>query len=438
MFAGRRPRMLRSIEPASTHPGKADEVLIVGGGVAALETLLALHTLAAYRVHVTLLAPNSEFVYRPLKVAEPFARGHSECYDVRAMLREHDARFVRDSFARLDADRRTVVTESGTEITYDSLVLAVGARPRRFLERALTFGVERDPEMFNGLLADIEQGYSKHVAFVVPSGTTWPLPLYELALMTAWQARGMSIEDLRIEFYTPEDWPLAIFGPKASDSVARLLATAGIDVHTGVHLREVGKEVVVEPDGQVLGAQRVVALPTQSGPGLAGVPSDADGFILTEPDGSVRGLSGVFAAGDGTNFPVKQGGLATQQADAIAEVVAASAGVDIEPTPFRPVLRGMLLTGDRTQYMRFSLAGGDGEGSVAGHCLWWPPTKIAGRYLAPYLTGRDTEDLLPKDAAEHEPMRVQIRFAQDSDSSGQPTHALIHEDAPEGIEYTHP
>jgi sulfide:quinone oxidoreductase len=106
----------------------------------------------------------------------------------------------------------------------------------------------------------------------------------------------------------------------------------------------------------------------------------------------------VFAAGDATTFPLKQGGLATQQADAAAETIAAELGVAVEPTPFRPVLRGLLLTGGAPLYLRSALsAGGDPEersarrirrkpaSEVSQRALWWPPSKIAGRYLAPLL-----------------------------------------------------
>ena len=45
------------------------DVIIAGGGVAGLEALLALHELAGPRVNVELLAPEHDFVYRPLAVA---------------------------------------------------------------------------------------------------------------------------------------------------------------------------------------------------------------------------------------------------------------------------------------------------------------------------------------------------------------------------------
>jgi sulfide:quinone oxidoreductase len=84
-----------------------------------------------------------------------------------------------------------------------------------------------------------------------------------------------------------------------------------------------------------------------------------------------------------TAFPVKQGGIASQQADAAAEWIAALAGVEIEPRPFRPVLRGLLLTGLSPRFLRSDVL--DGSSEVDMEPLWWPPGKIAGRYLAPFL-----------------------------------------------------
>src|SRR4029450_2714088 len=118
----------------------------------------------------------------------------------------------------------------------------------------LTLGVERAAERFNGLLADIEQGYARRVAFVVPAGVSWPLPLYELALMAAGQAAGMGMEDLQFSIVPPEGRPLAIFGPKISTAVGELLAQAGIAARTSVYPRESGDDIVLEPGGVVLSA----------------------------------------------------------------------------------------------------------------------------------------------------------------------------------------
>ena len=135
--------------------------------------------------------------------------------------------------------------------------------------------------------------------------------------------------------------------------------------------------------GDVLPADRVVALPRLQGQRIGGVAQTFEGFIPVDPHGRVIGTSDVYAAGDITTFTVKQGGIAAQQAEAAAESIAAASGIAIEPRPFRPVLRGLLLTGDGPQYLHGELTGGAGMASTEP--LWWPPAKIVGRYLAPFL-----------------------------------------------------
>ena len=158
----------------------------------------------------------------------------------------------------------------------------------------------------------------------------------------------------------------------------------------------------------------MVATPRLEGPRLEGIPQDADGFIPTDSFGRVEGLenAGVFAAGDATSFPVKQGGLAAQQADAAAELIAAEAGAPIDPTPFRPVLRGLLLTGEEPSYLRAEISGGHGETSVAdSEPLWWPPSKIAGQYLAPHLASLGRLEVEPAPPAGAGRMVVEVELA---------------------------
>jgi len=369
-------------------------VLVAGGGVAGVEALLALHDLAADRIELTLLAASDDFVYRPMAVAEPFALGHARRHPLQDICRDAGAAFVRGTVARVDDANRAVVTVEGDRHSYDALLIAVGARTERGLERGLTWRPEGDPELFGGLLRDIEEGYSKRIAFVVPDEVAWPLPAYELALMTANEASGMSRDDVDVVVVTPEHAPLDIFGEEASSDVAKLLDESGVRVELDAHAR-------AEP-GQggaatrlVLGAHRaidvdrVVAMPRAVGPGIEGVATDARGFIVADRHGVVDGTERVWAAGDGIAFPIKQGGLAAQQADAAAEAIAALAGADVEPKPFHPVLRGMLLTGGGRRWMRHDIAGAGDEAASGVQALWWPPTKIAGKYLSPYLAARD-------------------------------------------------
>ena len=76
-------------------------VVIAGGGVAALETLIALRDLAHDRVDITLVAPEESFTYRPMTVAEPFAKGHARSYELAGIAKRYGARLVRDAVAEV-------------------------------------------------------------------------------------------------------------------------------------------------------------------------------------------------------------------------------------------------------------------------------------------------------------------------------------------------
>ena len=226
------------------------------------------------------------------------------------------------------------------------------------------------------------------MVFIVPPTGSWPLPVYELALMAERRARQLAL-DVRMTVVTPEREPLSVFGHLASDAVSSLLANRGIEVRTGARAREsVDGGIILDPWEERLDAGAVVALPELHGFALPGLPADEQGFIPIDEHARVLGVSGVYAAGDGTNFPIKHGGLGTQQADAAAEEIAAQAGASVDPAPFHPVIRGKLITGDESLNLQADIAGGGGEGVSSLDYLWWPPQKIAGKYLSAELGGR--------------------------------------------------
>ena len=376
-------------------------VVIAGGGVAALETLIALRDLAGDRVDITLVAPEESFAYRPMTVAAPFAAGNANRYGLARIATEFGARVVQDAVHEVRSEEQAILTVEGRRIPYDHLVLATGARATPAYERAITFGEDVDEQALHGLLRDTEEGYVDRVAFVVPNETTWALPLYELALMTARQAWSMGADRVRFLLVTSEERPLAIFGAAASDAVAGLLESASIEFIGSAYTQVEHNRLIVDPGGRTVDVNRVVSLPRLEGLQIPGIPVDAAGFVPVDTHGRVAGLEHVYAAGDGTAFPIKHGGLATQQADAVAETIAEAVGAPIVAEPFRPVLRGMLLTGGEARFLRSGPAGGEGDAKVASHALWWPPSKIAGRYLAPFLFSRDELEAVERIRGDH-------------------------------------
>src|SRR5690242_10971367 len=112
------------------------KVVIVGGGVAGLEAALALRDLAGDRVATTMVAPDPEFVYRPMRVREPFAGPEARHYPLDEIARDLGVELRQDKFKWLDPALRAVHTESGDEVSYDALLLALGAHPNQRFRHA--------------------------------------------------------------------------------------------------------------------------------------------------------------------------------------------------------------------------------------------------------------------------------------------------------------
>ena len=383
------------------------QVVIAGGGVAALETALALRSLAEERVAIQLIGAEPHFWYRPLSVVEPFGGGRIQPLELTDLASACGVEFDLAVLASVDPAGRVVHTEAGASYEYDALVIACGARLRDAVAGAFTFRGPADSAIVARLLEQLESGGRGCLVFAVPAGATWPLPLYELALLTAAHLADREVQ-VEIALVTPEEAPLAIFGSEASLAVSRLLELRNIAVHLGRSPFSVdGGVLTLSPSGSIP-ADHVVALPRLAGRSIPGLPCDSGGFIRTDMQGRVIGLDDVYAAGDATAFPVKQGGLAAQQADAVAEVIAADAGAPITPQPFRPILRGLLLTGGRPAYLCAEIGGGAGETTrVATEALWWPPGKIVGRYLAPFLAERAKVSPSPLSET-HRPLSIEV------------------------------
>jgi sulfide:quinone oxidoreductase len=366
--------------------GKPRHVLIAGAGVAGLEAALALQVLAEGNVSVELVAPEAEFTYRPLAVTEPFGVGEVKRFPLNQLVESARGRLRPGSVAALDAKRKAATLEDGLELSYDILLLALGARPREAVTGALTFRGPQDGAALSALLEKTTAGDFRRIAFAVPAGASWPLPLYELAILTAEYLSAHGTRGVEIVLVTPEDHPLALFGPTASNAVSELLAGRSVKVETSaapVRFEEGALRIVAQ---RPLAADAVVALPQLEGPRLPGVPHDDQGFVPTDEYARVSGLTDVYAAGDLTQFPLKQGGIAAQQADAAASSIAAGAGAAVKPEPFKPVLRGLLLTGFVPRFLRADATGA--HSVVDTEPLWWPPAKIVGRYLTPFLAGK--------------------------------------------------
>ena len=402
-------------------------VLIAGGGIAGLEAMLALSHLAPGVVDVELLSARPDFVYRPLLVAEPFGVAEMPRIDLRELAEDTGSRYTSGSLTRVEPKRGTVRTADG-EMPFDLLLIAVGARPVGVVTGAITFGEEGGG--FAGALAAFGQRGHRRIVFVVPPGVSWSIAAYELALLTAAERDARRLHGTEIALVTHESGPLGVFGTAASKLVAARLDEAGISLHTEARAETVVGHRLRLESGEELEPAAVIALPGLRVPPIQGLPQREGGFVQTDVTMRVAGLEHVWAAGDATWFPVKQGGLATQQADAAARSIAALAGAHVPAEPFRPVLRAALITGGSPEFLRAFLPRRGETEITAGAALWWPPVKVAGKYLGPYLARRfwgeageeELADLKPSDdraadAEEHEDALALVLAAADADAA---------------------
>ena len=361
------------------------EVVVCGGGVAGIEGLFRLRRLGGDRMRLTLVSPDRDLVYRPLAVRAPFALSGVRRYPLEAISADVGARWVRDGLSSVDHASRVVHTEAGATLRYDALLLAIGARESSPYEHACMFTDRDAGTVFRGIVRDVEMGAANSVAFVLPHAWVWPIPLYELALMTAARARSMNRKP-KITFITSEGRPLKAFGQAAGDAVVRLLEKAGITLHTGVVAR-VPAPGVLRFDGMEVEAERIVTLPKITGPAIQGIPAGTRWFVPIDEWCVVSCTDGrVFAAGDATDFPVKHGGIGAQQADTAAAGIAHVAGLGDRPPAVHPVIRGTLLTGERPLYVAAHVIAGLGwRSEIYERPPWSPEDKIVAEELGLYL-----------------------------------------------------
>jgi sulfide:quinone oxidoreductase len=362
-------------------------VVICGGGIAAVEGLLRLRSLAGDALEITLLAPNDELRYRPLAVDEPFSWRGVRRYPLRTIARRTNAEWVQEAAEWVDLDAQKLHTESGAELPYDALLVAVGGRLVTPFEHVTVFDDAHADEAYRGLVQDVEGGYTRSVALIVPEGPAWLLPAYELALMTAERAGSMGEEGLSVNVVTPEPAPLAALGEGASAAVAELLERERVRLHTDAQPAvPAAQHVLVRPGGPELEVSRIVSLPRIEGRPLRNMPTVDGGFVPIDEFARVPGTAEhVFAAGDATDQPLKHGGLGAQQADVAAAGIAAMAGAGVTPEPLAPVVRAVLHTGRQPLYITARIEGDSVQSEVASEADWPADEKVAAEELGPFL-----------------------------------------------------
>jgi sulfide:quinone oxidoreductase len=370
----------------SDRRGDRQKVLIAGAGVAGLEAALALRDLAGDRVEVSLHDPGSEFAYRPFGIGEPYGTTRAFRYDLQRLSELCGASLHSGAIAAVEPEQRIAISREGERFSYDHLILATGARALWAVAGAVTFWGVADEGQVGDLIAQLRSGRLQRLVLTMPAEHGWYVPLYELAVLVASVVRKAANHRARITVVTPESAPLTIFGPPAAEQMRALLAEQRVDLVTGVRPLEFSVGRLRIDRGEAIEADAVITLPRLEGRKISGIPYDRDGFVAVDEHGAVVGLERIYAAGDITSLPFKQGAFATQQADSVAEAIAAAVGVGVEPRPAGPRMRAVLWTGQGPRYLSAE-NGSNGGLSVPSqrHLELLHNGRLTARYLSPLV-----------------------------------------------------
>lgn len=365
--------------------GEKREVLIAGAGVGGLEAALALRDFAGERVDVELHDPRREFAFRPFSVGGPYGGGaRAFRYSLGALCVRCGARFRPGGIVSVDPSRRMAVTRNGDRVAFDYLIVASGARVLWSVPGAITFWGAADEGQVGEAIAAVRAGEVERLVVTMAEGPSWVLPMYELALLASVEAERAGAPGTRIAIVTPEQRPLEKFGRRVVEGVSELLEERGIEVVAGSRPVRFQDRRLRTASGREIEADVAIGLPRCEGRRVGGVPQDEGGFVAVDAHCRVRGLEDVYAVGDVTAFPVKQGTVACEQADAVGEAIGAAVGAGVEARPCDPILRGALWTGSEPRYL-YGRPSDDGDG-VSGFGAQPEGPMAGGRVRARYLT----------------------------------------------------
>jgi sulfide:quinone oxidoreductase len=386
-------------------------VLIAGAGVAGLEAALALRDLSGDRVDVALRDPSREFAYRPFGIGEPYGTTRAFRYDLRRLSELCGASLHPVAIAAVEPERRIALSRDGERLSYDHLIVATGARMLWSVPGAVTYWGVTDEGRVGDLIADLRLGRLRRLVLTMPAGHSWVLPLYELALLAANVLDKTANDRTRITVVTPEAAPLGIFGARAAEQTSALLAQRRIDVIAGARpISCAAGRLRIHPGADVE-ADAVIALPRLEGRRVGGIPYDEDGFIAIDEYGAVVGLDRVYAAGDVSSLRFKQGAFATQQADAVAEAIAAAVGAGVEPRAAGAAqMRAVLWTAQGPRYLSAGNGEADGRASRPSrrHLEFLHNGRLTARYLSPLVDTllASSDSQVPEHSPAEAPQRI--------------------------------
>src|ERR1700719_1117740 len=309
----------RGRNPMATAPAKAHHVVIVGAGFGGLETAFRL---AGAPVKITLIDRRNHHLFQPLlyQVATASLATSEIAWPIRYLLRDRpEATTLFATVTGIDAQGKRVLLDDDDALSYDTLVLATGARHAYFghdewepfapglktledattLRRRILVAFERaeresDPQARAALLTFVIIGAG-------PTGVELAGTIAELAQDTLPpDFRNIDTHKARVVLVEAGPRVLGGFADDLSAYAQRALESLGVEVVLGKPVTECSADGVVY-GGKTLQAKTLIwAAGVRASPAAEwlGAAADRAGRLEVLPDLTVPGHPDIFAVGD--------------------------------------------------------------------------------------------------------------------------------------------
>lgn len=307
---------------------KTPKVVIIGGGFGGL---FAAKALAGKPVEVTLIDRKNHHVFQPLlyqvatavlspgEIAQPIRRIVHKAKNVEVILGEVVG------FAK---EKQTVQLADGSEIGYDYVIVAAGARHSYFGHdeweqfapglKTLEDAVEiRRRVLLAFELAEREAyltGVQKQLKFVIVGGGPTGVELAGAIADIARQAlakdfKAIDTRNAKVVLFEGSNKILGTFGTDLSDSAKEQLESLGVQVRLNSFAKDVAPGRIQVGDewidcDVIVWATGVAASPLGK---ALGVETDKSGRVPVEPDLTVPGFKNIFVIGDMASIKQENG-----------------------------------------------------------------------------------------------------------------------------------
>jgi sulfide:quinone oxidoreductase len=304
----------------------ADNVLILGGGFAGLEAAIQ-SSKAGFEV--TLVCERDFAYIYPISIWIPTREieFNDACLPLADVARRHGFKIIINPVSNVDAPNRQVILANDASLSYDYLIIAMGAgkmRPKGVEHTSSICGHPQNVLPIRDRLDELIARGTGNIAVGFGGNPKDPSavrggPAFEFVfnLHHLLKKKGL-LDRFNLTMFAPMPQPGIRLGEKAYNMMLSWFDGFGIERRFGKKIKEFTEEAVIFEDDSTLPADLIMFIAAGRGHKIlmdSGLPQNEAGFLLINDHCQVEGYENVFAIGDsaalqGPKWRAKQGHLA--------------------------------------------------------------------------------------------------------------------------------